>query len=67
MGGEAGDHRDVEPVKVVGELVKVGAVDARIDEDQAILSAHHDGIAPDPLALPHPDTVGYLVKHQATS
>ncbi len=45
MGGEPGDHRNAEPVHVIGELVKIGTVDAEIDQDQPILSARHDGIA----------------------
>ena len=34
MGGEPGDHRDTEPVQVVGELVQIGTVDTGIDQDQ---------------------------------
>ena len=66
MGGEPGDHRNAEPVHVVGELVQVGTVDAGIDQDQPGLPAHHDGVAPDPLALPDPDAVGHLIQHRLT-
>ena len=66
MGGEPGDHRKAEPVHVVGELVQLGTVDAGIDQDQPAVPAHHDGIAPDPLALPDPDAVGHLVQHRLT-
>ena len=31
VGGEPGDHRDAEPVQVIGELVPLGAIDAGID------------------------------------
>ena len=64
MGGEPGDHRDAEPVHVIGELVQLGAVDAGIDQDQPVLPAHHDGVGPDPLALPDPDAVGHLGQHR---
>ena len=66
MGGEPGDHRNAEPVHVISELVQVGTIDAGIDEDQPTLPAHHDGIAPDPLALPDPDTIGHLIQHRLT-
>jgi hypothetical protein len=62
MGGEPGDHRDAEPVYVIGELVQLGAMDAGIDQDQSVLHAHDDGIGPDPLALPDPDAVGHLIQ-----
>lgn len=62
MGAEPGDHRDVQLVHRVGELVQLGAVDAGIDDDQSLVPAHHDGIAPDPLALPDPDAVGHLTQ-----
>jgi hypothetical protein len=64
MGGEPGDHRNAEPVQVIRELVQLGTLDAGIDQDQAILSAHHDRIGPDPLALPDPDAVGHLSQHR---
>ena len=60
MGREPGDHRDAEPVQVIGELVQLGTFDAGIDQDQPIIRAHHDGVGPDPLALPDPDAVGHL-------
>ena len=60
MGGEPGDHRNVELVQVIGELVQIPTIDAGIDEDHPILPAHRDGIAPDPRALPDPDAVGHL-------
>ena len=60
MGGEPGDHRNAELVQVIRELVQLGAIDAGIDEDQPLLPAHHNGIGPDPLALPDPDAVGHL-------
>ena len=63
MGGEPGDHREAEPVQVIGELVQLRAIDAGIDEDQPTLPAHRDGIAPDPRALPDPDAVGHLIQH----
>ena len=66
MGGEPGDHREAEPVDVIGELVQVGTVDTGIDQDQPTLAAHHDGIAPDPRALPDPDAVGHLIQHRVT-
>ena len=66
MGGEPGDHRNAEPVQVIGELVQLGTIDARIDQDHAGLPAHHDGIRPDPLALPDPDAVGHLSQHRFT-
>ena len=66
MGGEPGDHRNAEPVHVIGEPVQIGTVDAGIDQDQPTLPAHHDGIAPDPLALPDPDAVGHLIQHRFT-
>jgi hypothetical protein len=59
-----GDHRDAEPVHVIGELI--GTIDAGIDQDQPILPAHRDGIGPDPLALPDPDAVGHLSQHRFT-
>lgn len=62
MGAEPGDHRDVQLVHRVGELVQLGAFDAGIDDDQSLVPAHHDGIAPDPLALPDPDAVGHLTQ-----
>jgi hypothetical protein len=62
MGGELGDHRNAEPVQVIGELVQLGAIDAGIDQDQPILPAHRDGIGPDPLALPDPDAVSHLIQ-----
>ncbi len=62
MGGEPGDHRNVELVDVIGQLAQLGAGDARIDQDQPIVGAHHDGIRPHPLALPDPDAVGHLVQ-----
>ena len=62
MGGEPGDHRNAEPVHVIGELVQLGSIDAGIDQDQPVLRAHHDGIGPDPLALPDPDAVGHLIQ-----
>ena len=62
MGGEPGDHRNAEPVHVIGELVQLGAIDAGIDQDQPILPAHRDGIGPDPLALPDPDAVSHLIQ-----
>ena len=34
MRGEPGDHRKAERLQVVGERVELGAVDARIHEDQ---------------------------------
>jgi hypothetical protein len=37
MGGEPGDHRNAEPVHVIGELVQLGTVDAGIDQDQPIV------------------------------
>src|SRR3954467_15841501 len=45
---------------------QIGTVDAGIDQDQPTLPAHHDGIAPDPLALPDPDAVGHLIQHPFT-
>jgi hypothetical protein len=33
MGGKPGDHWNAEPVHVIGELVQIGTVDARIDQD----------------------------------
>jgi len=70
MGGEPGDHRNAEPVhepvQVIGELVQLGTIDAGIDQDQPTLSAHHDGIAPDPRALPDPDALGHLIQHRFT-
>jgi hypothetical protein len=62
MGGEPRDHRNAEPVHVIGELVQLGAIDAGIDQDQPILAAHDGGIGPDPLALPDPDAVGHLIQ-----
>jgi hypothetical protein len=64
MGGEPGDHRNAEPVHVIGELVQIGTGDAGIDQDQPTLPAHRDGIAPDPRALPDPDAVGHLIQHR---
>jgi len=64
MGGEPGDHREAEPVQVIGELVQLRAIDAGIDQDQPTLPAHRDGIAPDPRALPDPDAVGHLMQHR---
>jgi hypothetical protein len=66
VGGEPGDHRNAEPVQVIGELVQIGTIDAGIDQDQPILPAYRDGIAPDPLALPDPDAVGHLIQHRFT-
>jgi hypothetical protein len=66
MGGEPGDHREAEPVQVIGELVQLRAIDARIDQDQPALPAHRDGIAPDPRTLPDPDAVGHLSQHRFT-
>ena len=66
MGGEPGDHRNAEPVQVIGELVQLGTIDAGIDQDQPALPAHHDGIAPDPRTLPDPDAVGHLSQHRFT-
>jgi hypothetical protein len=66
MGGEPGDHRNAEPVQVIGELVQIGTIDAGIDQDQPTLPAHRDGIAPDPRALPDPDAVGHLMQHRFT-
>ena len=66
MGGEPGDHRNAEPVYVIGELVQIGTIDAGIDQDQPTLPAHRDGIAPDPRALADPDTVGHLIQHRLT-
>jgi hypothetical protein len=40
-----GDHRNAEPVQVIGELAQIGTIDARIDQDQPTLTAHRDGIA----------------------
>ena len=31
MGGEPGDHRNAEPVQVIGELVQIGTIDGGID------------------------------------
>ena len=64
MGGEPGDHRNAEPVQVIGELVQIRTIDAGIDQDQPTLPAHHDGIGPDPRTLPDPDTVGHLSQHR---
>ena len=64
MGGEPGDHRDAEPVHIIGELVQLRPVDAGIDKDQTILAAHHDGVGPDPLALADPDAVGHFCQHR---
>ena len=66
MGGEPGDHRNAEPVQVIGELVQIGTIDAGIDQDQPTLPAHRDGIAQDPRALPDPDAVGHLIQHRFT-
>jgi hypothetical protein len=66
VGGEPGDHRNAEPVQVIGELVQIGTSDAGIDQDQPTLPAHCDGIAQDPLALPDPDAVGHLMQHRFT-
>jgi hypothetical protein len=66
MGREPRDHRNAQPVQVIGELVQIGTIDAGIDQDQPTLAAHHDGIAPDPRTLPHPDTVGHLSQRRIT-
>ncbi len=66
MGGEPGDHRDAEPVQVIGELVEIGAIDAGIDQDQPTFPARRDDIAKDPLARPDPDAVGHLIQHRFT-
>ncbi len=71
-GGPSGDGwRNRRPpecraVQVIGELARIGAVDAGIDQDQPTFPADRDGIAPDPLALPDPDTVGHLIQHRFT-
>jgi hypothetical protein len=44
MGGEPGDHRKAETVQVIGELVRIGTIDAGIDQDQPTLPAHRDGM-----------------------
>ena len=67
VGGEPGDHRDAERLHVIGELVEIGTIDAGIDQDQPIVPAHRDGIAPHPLALTDPDAVGHLTQHGALS
>ncbi len=54
MGGEPGDDRNTKLVEVGGEIVQLGTMDAGIDHDQPIVTAHHDRIGPDPLALPNP-------------
>ncbi|GHF14193.1 hypothetical protein GCM10014715_82040 [Streptomyces spiralis] len=36
MGAKAGDHRNAEPAHVIGELIQLRAMDARIDQDQSI-------------------------------
>ena|GEM_PF-2403831 len=64
MGGEPGDYRNAESPQVIGELVQLGTIDARIDQDQPILPAHDDGIRPDPLTLPDPDAVGHFSQHR---
>jgi len=64
MGGKPGDHRNAEPVYLIGELVQIRTIDAGIDQDQPTLPAHRDGIAPYPLALPDPDAVGHLIQHR---
>ena len=61
---EPGDHWNAEPVHVIGELGQIGAVDAGVDQDQAFVPAHRDGVAPDPLALSDPHAIGYLVQHR---
>ena len=66
MGGEPGDHGKAEPVQVIGELVQIGTLDARVDQGQPGLPAHHNGIAPHPRALPDPDAVGHLTQHRIT-
>jgi hypothetical protein len=38
MGGELGDHRNAEPVQVIGELVQIGTIGAGIDQDQPALT-----------------------------
>jgi hypothetical protein len=67
MGGETGDHRDAEPVHLIGKLLQLGTVDAGVDQDQPVLPPHHDRIGPDPLALPDPDAVGHLGQHRLTA
>ena len=64
VGREPGDHWNAEPVHVIGELGQIGAVDAGVDQDQAFVPAHRDGVAPDPLALSDPHAIGYLVQHR---
>jgi hypothetical protein len=66
MGGEPGDHRDTEPVDVIGQPVQVGTADAGVDQDQPVVATHHGGVAPDPLALPDPDAVRHLTQHRFT-
>src|ERR1700733_8045818 len=66
MGGEPGEHRNAEPVQVIGELVQLRTIDAGIDQNQPILPAHDDGIGPDPRALPDPDPVGHVSQHRFT-
>lgn len=61
-----GQRLHAEPVHIIGELVQLGTVDAGIDQDQSTIPAYHDGIAPDPRALPDPDAVGHLVQHRST-
>ncbi len=62
IGGEPGDHRNAEPVQVIGKLVQLGTIDAGIDQDQPMLPAHHDGIGPDSLTLLDPDAVGHEIQ-----
>ena len=66
MGGEPGNHRQAEPVQVIGELVQIGTVDAGINQvinpssprtTMALLLQYR-------LALPDPDAVGHLVQHR---
>jgi len=66
MGGEPDDDRHAELVKVIGELVQLGTVDAGIDQDQPTVAAHHDAVAPDPRALSDPDALGHLIQHRFT-
>lgn len=66
MGGEPDDDRHAELVKVIGELVQLGTVDAGIDQDQPTVAAHHDAVAPDPRALSDPEALGHLIQHRFT-
>jgi hypothetical protein len=43
MRGEPGDHRNAEPVQVIGQLVQIGTINAGINQDQPIVPAHRDG------------------------